>query len=171
MLGLLQAGPKHGYELKNDFEAVMAGTWEVNTGQIYTTLGRLERDGLVDNELIAQEGRPDKKVYTLTAAGQAELDAWFTTTVSDQWPRDEFLAKLLMYQLVKGSDGRPLIWQQRRTHLETIRELMRLRQETQNPVARLLLERTVLHLEAEIEWLNQCEQDLFPPDPKGEQSR
>lgn len=165
LLGLLQAGPRHGYELKQAFEDVLAGTWEVNPGQIYTTLARLERDGLVANELVAQDGRPDKKVFRLTEAGRAELNNWFETTLSDQWPRDEFLVKLLIYRIVHGSDGRPLIWQQRRSHLETIRELMKLRQQSTNPIQRLLLERTALHLEAEIRWLDQCEQELFPTDP------
>lgn len=167
LLGLLQAGPRHGYELKQAFEDVLAGTWEVNPGQIYTTLGRMERDGLVANEVVEQDGRPDKKVFTLTPDGKAELEHWFGTTLSDQWPRDEFLVKLLIYRIVHGSDGRPLIWQQRRSHLQTIRELVKLRQETNNPVQRLLLERTVLHLEAEIDWLDQCERELFPTDPEG----
>src|SRR5437764_4101463 len=77
MLGLLADRPLHGYELKAAYEAELVPTTQLNYGQVYTTLERLTRDGLVAHEVITQAERPDKKVYALTKEGRKELQAWF----------------------------------------------------------------------------------------------
>src|SRR5439155_20459473 len=95
LLGLLDAEPRYGYELKAVFEQLLGGTWPLNIGQVYTTLSRLERDGLVECHLVPQELLPDRKVYALTDAGRAELTAW--AEQPDTGPvslRDEFLLKI-----------------------------------------------------------------------------
>ena len=77
LLALLAQGPAHGYELKQALEQRFGAVLPpLNAGQIYTTLSRLERDGLVDDDAVAQNGRPNKRVYRLTDAGQAELRGW-----------------------------------------------------------------------------------------------
>src|ERR1700742_1705179 len=77
LLALLAGGPAHGYELKTQLERRVGSVLPpLNAGQIYTTLSRLQRDGLVDDDAVAQNGRPNKRVYRLTPAGQDALDRW-----------------------------------------------------------------------------------------------
>jgi hypothetical protein len=74
LLALLSAGPMHGYGLKTEFEAATGDVWPLNVGQVYTTLGRLERDGLV----TAGTDADGQKVYEITGAGRDELGRWFS---------------------------------------------------------------------------------------------
>src|ERR671934_1824686 len=78
ILGLLADRPLHGYELKAAYETELVPSTQLNYGQVYTTLERLARDGLVAHEVVSQTERPDKKVYALTEAGRKELRAWLT---------------------------------------------------------------------------------------------
>ena len=79
ILGLLSKKPLHGYELKAAYEEDLVPATQLNYGQVYTTLERLGRDGLVGHEVVSQAERPDKKVYALTAAGRKELREWLNT--------------------------------------------------------------------------------------------
>src|SRR6267143_6319311 len=79
ILGLLSKKPLHGYELKAAYEQDLVPASQLNYGQVYTTLERLGRDGLVAHEVVSQTERPDKKVYALTDQGRKELHAWLET--------------------------------------------------------------------------------------------
>jgi DNA-binding PadR family transcriptional regulator len=80
LLALLAGGPAHGYELKQAFERQFGAIWPpVNIGQVYMTLQRLERDGLIAGQAVAQRDRPNKMVYELTGAGKEELLTWLVT--------------------------------------------------------------------------------------------
>src|SRR5947208_15504267 len=81
LLGLLAKESRHGYDLKRAFERLLGGTWPINIGQIYTTLTRLERDGLVTAETVTQTSVPDRKVYSLTPAGHDALAEWLAQPV------------------------------------------------------------------------------------------
>src|SRR6202047_4744857 len=95
VLGLLAEEPLHGYEVKNRFEAMLGGTWEVNIGQVYTTLQRLERDGLV--RPVGERGDRGKLVYQLSDRGREALDAWLGQPESGpQELREEIYVKLLL---------------------------------------------------------------------------
>jgi DNA-binding PadR family transcriptional regulator len=97
ILAMLATSPAHGYELKRELEQHFgAALPPLNTGQIYTSLARLERDGLVDVEGVAQDSRPNKRVYRLTPEGQAALDEWVTTPTPGTRLRDEFFMKLVL---------------------------------------------------------------------------
>jgi DNA-binding PadR family transcriptional regulator len=104
LLALLHDGPRHGYQLKTEFEAATGGVWPLNVGQVYTTLDRLERDGLVHMHTAngsgtagGDTGSAAQRTYALTPAGEAELKAWFTTTAPEgPPPRDELMLKVLM---------------------------------------------------------------------------
>ena len=88
-MALLDDGPRYGYQLKTAFEAVTGGAWPLNVGQVYTTLDRLARDGLV----VVDE-HAGQKSYELTAAGRAELGEWWQATPSDDPPpRDELCSR------------------------------------------------------------------------------
>src|SRR5690348_1650931 len=95
ILGLLAQQPLHGYEVKTRFEELLGGTWEVNIGQIYTTLQRLERDGLV--ETTGERGERGKHAYMLTQQGRAGLQDWLENPEAEpQQLREEIYVKLLL---------------------------------------------------------------------------
>ena len=162
LLSLLAQQSRHGYELKNHFEEALGGTWQVNFGQIYTTLGRLERDGMVQCQAIPQADRPDKKVYSITATGLAELEKWFATPVENiHRLRDEFFIKLVFYHLAGHGDVSALIQEQRRVYLSRMRDLSDAGQALEDePYVALLVEGAMLHLEADLAWLDRCEEML-----------
>jgi DNA-binding PadR family transcriptional regulator len=165
-LALLAKSPAHGYELKQAFEQIFGATSPpLNAGQIYTTLGRLERDGLVSSQLITQEDRPDKKVYDITAKGRKALEQWLNSDEEITPPRDNFFLKLILARLAGIAEPKSLITRQRRIYLQALHRFNNLRFSlSPDPVSDLLLEGTVLHLEADLKWLDLCEERLVAHD-------
>ncbi|MDQ2715436.1 MAG: PadR family transcriptional regulator [Chloroflexota bacterium] len=94
ILGLLGTHPLSGYDIKQAFDRAIASYWNAGNSQIYTTLKNLSQAGLVEAEVIVQQGRPNRKVYRLTAAGQVELDHWLQEDVPERFTKDDFLTKL-----------------------------------------------------------------------------
>jgi len=171
LLALLAEGAAHGYELKQGIEQIFGDAWPpLNIGQVYTTLGRLERDGLVASSHVPQAGRPDKRVYELSDAGREEVRRWLVEPVSGPRLKDEFFTKLILARLpgvaaLNGhTDPAALIARQRRDYLQTLRDLngLLLKQYSGgSPTsAALLIEGAILHLEADLKWLDLCEQRL-----------
>jgi DNA-binding PadR family transcriptional regulator len=110
LLALLSAGPMHGYGLKTEFEAATGDVWPLNVGQVYTTLGRLERDGLVTAEADAD----GQKVYEITEAGHGELERWFETPVPREMiPRQELAIKLVFAMRSGVADVTAVVQRQR----------------------------------------------------------
>lgn len=164
LLALLAQGPAHGYELKQAFEDLFHTVHgPLNAGQIYTTLSRLERDGLVQNQYIAQEGKPDKRVYELTTAGSEALASWFGKPVTGPHLKDEFFMKLTLARVVEITSVDQLIERQRSEYLQTLHELnelmMGLDAEMQ-ATSVLLVKGAILHLKADLEWLDLCEEAI-----------
>ncbi|HVM27861.1 MAG TPA: PadR family transcriptional regulator [Mycobacteriales bacterium] len=160
LLALLDEGPRYGYQLRSDFELRTGGTWPLNVGQVYTTLGRLERDGLVEAAGEDDEGRA---VYRITAAGSRQVRDWFTSPVSpDGRPRDELAIKLAMAVTVPGVDVATVVQAQRTATLRQLQELQRSKARSDpDDLARLLvLESQVFKTEAEARWLDHCEHAL-----------
>ncbi|HEX5164251.1 MAG TPA: PadR family transcriptional regulator [Thermomicrobiales bacterium] len=171
LLALLAEGSGHGYELKQAIEQTFGDAMpQINIGQVYTTLGRLERDGLVASAHVAQAGRPDKRVYELTEMGREEVRRWLAEPVNGPRLKDEFFTKLVLARLPGvaalngGTDARALIARQRRDYLQSLRDLngLLLRQSRDGgpTSAELLIEGAILHLEADLKWLDLCEQRL-----------
>jgi DNA-binding PadR family transcriptional regulator len=161
LLALLAEGFTHGYELKQAFERLFGPAWPpINVGQIYTTLGRLQRDGLVQSRDVEQSGRPDKRVYELTGEGRAELGGWMKAPVAGAHLKDEFFMKLVL-ATTAGADAIQLLDQQRDRYLQSLRDLDALAIETdaESP-AQLLIEGAMLHLQADLKWLDRCEERL-----------
>jgi DNA-binding PadR family transcriptional regulator len=161
ILALLAEAPAHGYQLKADFEARTGGGWELNVGQVYTTLQRLVRDGLVHPE----PGDTDERhTYAITPAGRAALDAWYgTPIVATPPPRDELSIKVLLAMAAPGVDVHAVIQRQRTVVLEHLQALTR-RKRAADPVRDLAvvlhLDALVLKAEAEVRWLDTCESRL-----------
>src|SRR4051812_2422459 len=159
LLALLERGPMYGYQLRAEFEASTGATWPLNVGQVYTTLTRLERDGLVRSE-----GEPDdegRQVYAMTDAGRVEVMTWFGTPVSiKQRPRDELAIKLAMAVTTPGVDVTRVVQTQRASTLRALQELTRLKthaDEVTDAAWLLVLESMIFSAEAEVRWLDHCE--------------
>ncbi len=160
ILALLSAGYAHGYELKqaidNAFGAVGPA---INVGQIYTTLSRLERDGLVVSGEVEQSDRPNKRVYEVTGEGRVELESWVSDSTGSPRPRDEFFVKLILAQVAGIADPTDLIARQRQHYLQVLRDLdLAVERTDEDGTGRLLVEGAVLHLQADLKWLDICEE-------------
>ncbi|MGA5818942.1 PadR family transcriptional regulator [Kitasatospora sp. NPDC094028] len=172
LLALLDQGPRYGYQLRTEFEARTGSTWPLNVGQVYTTLARLERDGLVE---AAGEDDEGHQFYAATDAGRAELRAWFDTPVPrTNPPRDELAIKLAMAVTVPGVDVSAVVQGQRRHSIKALQDYTRLKGRAlageaaaaDGPAAGnelawlLVLDQLIFQTEAEIRWLDHCETRL-----------
>jgi DNA-binding PadR family transcriptional regulator len=161
LLALLERGPMHGYQLRAAFEESTGGTWPLNVGQVYTTLSRLERDGLVHP---LPESSAGQRPYQITDAGRAELAAWFATPISHpDRPRDELAIKLALALTTPGVDVRAAVQAQRSATMLTLQEYTRLKASAEAPADlpwRLVLDAMVFQAEAEMRWLDHCEASL-----------
>ncbi|SEC62310.1 DNA-binding transcriptional regulator, PadR family [Nocardioides exalbidus] len=161
LLALLERGPGYGYQLRADFDAVTADAWPLNIGQVYSTLSRLERDGLVEPAGQDEQGRAR---YAITGAGRAELLDWFASAVTAQdRPRDELSIKLALAVTVPGVDVAALIQHQRAATIGRLQDLTRLKsqgepgEEPGGLAWSLVLENLRYAAEAEVRWLDHCE--------------
>jgi DNA-binding PadR family transcriptional regulator len=162
LLGLLDAEPRYGYELKAVFEQFLGGTWPLNIGQIYTSLAKLEDDGLIASQTVPQDDAPDRKVYEVTKLGRQELASW-ANTINDEPVklRDELFLKVAVLSLKDGTGARDLIHRQRVAHLGRLADLGSLQNDPeQHPATGLLLEAAMLRTEAELKWLDAVEDRL-----------
>ncbi|GAA3845267.1 helix-turn-helix transcriptional regulator [Sphaerisporangium flaviroseum] len=160
LLALLSKGPRHGYQLRVEFEATTGVTWPLNIGQVYTTLSRLERDGLVEPGETDEQGRV---VYTITTNGRKEMERWFNTPVihSDR-PRDELVIKLAMAIAAKKVNVAEVIHKQRTATMRALQQLTRAKRAAAEGAAqRLVLDSMIFKAEAEQRWLDHCEAVLM----------
>jgi DNA-binding PadR family transcriptional regulator len=162
VLALLADSPAHGYEIKRGLEerfgTVIA---PLNAGQVYTTLQRLQRDELVTDDAVAQSGRPDKRVYRLTDAGHEALVEWLGAPSAPTRLRDDFFMKLVLAHGMGLADPAELIARQREAYLRALGELERvLGAGGADGTTALVVEGAALHLEADLKWLDRCEEEL-----------
>lgn len=165
LLGLLAQKPRHGYDLRVTFEAIVGGgIWEVKPAQIYTTLERLEEAGLVARASDLGEGEePSRRIYAITPAGQDVLRDWFSTGISAEHQRDEFFVKLMVGLASGQADPSRLIQAQRAHIYRDLHDATNLR-DNYNPrieMAQILLvDKNIMHLEADLRWLDVIEMRL-----------
>jgi len=157
VLGLLSSGPLHGYEVKTRFEAMFGGTWDVNIGQVYTTLQRLERDGLIEHS--GERGDRGRQAYALTGQGEEALRSWLGEPESGpQQLRDEIFLKLLLSQQLGDGQRAELLRRQRRVCLQRLKDLtaleQRARAEGRDDLV-LLARGGLLHTEADLRWVDE----------------
>ena len=165
LLGLLEQKPRHGYELHDAFEAMVGGerNWDVKPAQIYTTLNRLEKGGLVIQQGAEQEGGPEKRIYAVTSAGRQALHDWFFTPVASRHQRDEFFLKLMMSLVADEANPRQVIYVQRASLYRELHDLTLQRGEADSGMQLayiLLLDQALMHLEADLRWLEMVEARL-----------
>jgi DNA-binding PadR family transcriptional regulator len=162
-LALLAGERGHGYELRQTLQQEFGELLPaLNAGQIYSTLARLERDGLVIGHSVAGDSRR-KRVYELTEAGRAALARWIEAPVPGTRLKDEFFMKFVVVVSARLAEPKALIEAQRREYLQSLRDLDALLAANGKGVAaELLVEGAVLHAKADLEWLDLIEQRLIP---------
>ncbi len=163
LLALLHEGPRYGYQLKTEFEAATGGVWPLNVGQVYTTLDRLERDGLVEVRGVEGDVAPAQKTYAITVDGVAALGEWWEAVPSDDPPpRDELMLKVLM-AIERGADHAIRVITHQRTVLLTLLQAKRRERRAigdETLAARLVTDALVARAEADLRWLDTCEEHL-----------
>jgi DNA-binding PadR family transcriptional regulator len=168
VLALLVAEPGYGYQLRGEFEHWTGGSWPLNIGQVYTTLDRLERDGLATRGDADDDGHV---VYTATDAGREAVARWFTEPVPAKRGRDELAIKFAIAVTVPGVDVQRLVQVQRTAAVRALQDLTRLKRTT-DPATELawslVLESMVFQAESEVRWLDHVESSVtrYQPAPR-----
>lgn len=178
ILALLVNCPQSGYDLTKNFEESVGCFWKATHQQIYRELSKLEAEGWVQPTTVAQEGRPDKKVYGITASGQQHLTTWIATPCDTMAIKEELLVKVFVGALVPTPIIRQQLLHHRQIHID---QLARYRQieavEFSNPKT-LTLDETMQYLvlrrgiRYETDWIGWCDEALvLLPDEDGEASK
>lgn len=163
LLGLLAKAPRYGYELRASFMALAGGeeAWEVKPAQIYTTLNRMVEAGLV--EKVSSAGGDEKDFYRIAPAGQAELEKWLGEGALSDPQQDAFFLKLMLSLELPEVDAARLIQTQRGTLYQELHRITTLRAtlDPHTELARILLmDKAIMHLEADLRWLDMIESRL-----------
>jgi DNA-binding PadR family transcriptional regulator len=164
LLALLSEGPKYGLQLRHEFEERTGEVWPLNVGQVYTTLQRLERDGLIESD--GNEGAADAgplKSFRLTANGGAELDSWLRTPPDlSSPPRDELVIKVLVASRVPGVDVHDVIQNHRRHVVELMQQWTRMKRDAGSDEVNvaLVVDAELFRLDSVIRWLDAADARL-----------
>jgi DNA-binding PadR family transcriptional regulator len=174
MLALLSEGPKYGLRLREEFEDRTGEVWPLNVGQVYTTLQRLERDGLVESDGSGEDG--PQKAFQINADGERELAAWLCTPPDlSSPPRDELVMKVLIALRVPGTDPHEVIQAHRRYLVELMQQWTRIKDDEADDGLGLALaiDAELLRLDSVVRWLDvadtrlkQAKADLAAPKPE-----
>lgn len=158
LLALLNEGPKYGFQLAQEFAAGTGEMWPLNTGQVYTTLQRLERDELVETDDSLEVG--PQNGYHITEAGRVELEQWLHSPPdTSRPPRDELVIKVLVALRLPGVDATQLTQSYRRHLVEAMHQYTRLKEDAHVDDVGLLLvaDAEIYRLDSVIRWLDAAE--------------
>src|SRR5438309_2134995 len=169
LLALLSEGPKYGLQLRQEFEAGTGEVWPLNVGQVYTTLQRLERDGLVESDDEAEEDGPQKR-FRITAQGEDELAEWLRTPPDlSSPPRDELVIKVLVALRVPGVDVHDVVQVHRRHLVELMQQWTRIKEDAgaDDFGLALVVDAELFRLDSVIRWLDSADGRLkrLPVEP------
>ncbi len=159
LLALLSEGPKYGLRLREEFEAGTGEVWPLNIGQVYTTLQRLERDGLVQSDDDDERDSPQKR-FRITADGSRELADWLRTPPDmSSPPRDELVIKVLVALLVPGTDVHEVIQAHRRYVVELMQQWTRIKEADagRDLALGLAVDAELFRLDAVVRWLDAAD--------------
>ncbi|MBT2385767.1 PadR family transcriptional regulator [Streptomyces sp. ISL-11] len=152
LLALLEAGPSHGYDLKRAFDERFGHDRPLHYGQVYSTMSRLLRNGLVEVEGIEHGGGPDRKRYAITDAGVTDVAQWLVQPEKPEPYLQSTLYTKVVLALLTGRDAADLLDAQRAEHLRLMRELTR-RKAVGDLADQLICDHALFHLEADLRWL------------------
>src|SRR6266700_5754393 len=158
LLALLCEGPKYGLQLREEFEARTGEVWPLNVGQVYTTLRRLERDGLVESDDAGEDG--PQKGFRITADGEQELAGWLRTPPDlSSPPRDELVIKVLVALRVPGVDVHEVVQVHRRYLVELMQQWTRLKDDESgyDLSFALVVDAELFRLDSVIRWLDAAD--------------
>ena len=161
MLALLSEGPKYGLQLREEFEGRTGEVWPLNVGQVYTTLQRLERDGLVESDTNGEDG--PQKAFRITSEGERELAGWLRTPPDlSSPPRDELVMKVLIALRVPGTDPHEVIQAHRRYLVQLMQQWTRIKDDEANGDLGLALavDAELLRLDSVVRWLDLADDRL-----------
>jgi DNA-binding PadR family transcriptional regulator len=171
LLGLLERQPSHGYDLKRDYDSYFGRGKQLPYGQVYSTLGRLARDGkIVSGDTEPGDG-PDRRRYTITDTGVSEVEEWLATPAEPEPHLQTVLFSKVVLALMLGRDAEDYLDRQRAAHLARMHELTELRREGPLMDA-LLADHGLFHLEADLRWIDTTSarlNDLAALLPRGPQ--
>jgi DNA-binding PadR family transcriptional regulator len=153
LLGLLEREPRHGYELKRDYDAFFGRGKPLPFGQVYATLARLARDGLVEAGDPEPGGGPERKRYVITRSGVTEIAGWLAEPAEPQPHLQSLLFAKVVLALMTGRSAETYLDEQRAAHLRRMRELTELKR-TGGLVDALLADYGLFHLEADLRWID-----------------
>ena len=159
LLALLSEGPKYGLRLREEFEAGTGEVWPLNIGQVYTTLQRLERDGLIESDDDDERDSPQKR-FRITADGEHELAAWLRTPPDmSSPPRDELVIKVLVALRVPGTDVPEVIQAHRRYLVELMQQWTHLKEDESEVDLgfALVVDAELFRLDSVIRWLDAAD--------------
>ena len=152
LLGLLEERPRHGYELKRLHDRLFGAGRELPFGQVYASLSRLLRDGLIVIEAVEREEGPDRKLYAITPQGVARLEEWLLDPIDPTvYLRSEQFRKVVL-ALLSGRSAEEILDAQRAAHLRTMRELTR-KKRAGDVADALTADFALFHMEADLRWI------------------
>jgi DNA-binding PadR family transcriptional regulator len=161
LLALLAEGPKYGLRLQQEFQERTGEVWPLNVGQVYMTLQRLERAGLVESD--GEDGTGTQKRFRMTPAGHAELDGWLRTPPGeDTPPRDELVIKVLISLRVPGADVQDIVQAHRRHMIELMQRYshVKLAAAEDDIGLALIADAELFRLEGIVRWLDAADARL-----------
>jgi DNA-binding PadR family transcriptional regulator len=158
LLGVLAHGPAHGYDLKRAHDARFPSAKPLAYGQVYTALAKLEREGLVEVVETKRDGGPDRTTYALTDEGAAALRDWLATTESPGPYSADDLVRKAVTALRLGTDAAGFLRSQRAVHLARMRDLLTRQRAAADVDARIEIDHTIFHLDADLRWLETAAQ-------------
>jgi DNA-binding PadR family transcriptional regulator len=158
VLGLLEERPQHGYELKHRSDQHFPGARPLPFGQVYATLARLHRDGLVDIAAVETGAGPERKLYVVTPAGVSELEHWIDEPTSAGFVRSELFSRVVV-ALISGRSPASILDDQRAAHLARMRDVTE-RRRTADLVGAMACDFELFHLEADVKWIEHAARRL-----------
>lgn len=176
LLALLYNHPLHGYELGKQLNLALGTGTDISATQVSSTLNRLEKSGWIDFTIQSVDDAPDRKVYHLTEEGIHTLEEWYLEPdIRDYHLSDTFYSKLVLSLIAAPISPEKLLTNQRRQLYQELHDVIDMRnqvdEQSELPLL-LLLETVIVHLEADIRWIEMCEARLpdlktfSPPEPK-----
>jgi DNA-binding PadR family transcriptional regulator len=152
LLGLLETGPRHGYDLKRAFDDRFGHDRPLHYGQVYSTMSRLLKNGLVEVDSVESGDGPERKRYAITDAGVTDVREWLATAEKPEPYLQSTLYTKVVIALLTGRDAADLLDVQRASHLRMMRELTE-RKRRGNLADQLICDHALYHLEADVRWL------------------
>ncbi len=152
LLGLLEKGPRHGYDLKRTYDEHFGHDRPLHYGQVYATLSRLLKNGLIEELGVEQGGGPDRKRYAVTTEGVTDVQQWLATPEKPELYMQSTLYTKVVIALMSARDAEVVLDTQRHAHLKAMRELTT--RKTHGDLAdQLICDHALFHLEADLRWL------------------